>query len=664
MVLMLCGGLQTPCPAQEIVPFRLVGVDGHISTGYDTDEFATQQPSVDSTPPATQRQKQSAFRSEIFLMTHSYVYHPGFLALDVGGGPVFTSGHALSDGMVNRSQKTLYNFTAHATLLADKPVRGAVFYEHLNPTQSLSPGEIFIQQTEKYGFSLSLLAPVTPVPLNLEVTRLHDKGSSFERLVDDRTDRVALRLDRALWTFGTTQFNYNAQQQVSSSGSANLPIQNSRQDSQSLGADTYLKLGKDRKYDLTNNISYTRQKYTLAQGKAPKLDDFRFFLSYRGFHSSEWQTFADYQFTSNRQDERATLVNSANAGASWSTVKNVGLNASLHNLDTRAAQFKNTTRGVDGSLQYARSLPLGTGQASYALRYDQRAQTATGTNTTIIGERVVLSGTTPVALAQARVTTGSVVVRNTQRTQIYTEGIDYVLTVVGNSTRIQNVLSGSILNGEVVLADYAFDIGGTYGSTQLDQNLNFNWAPSRFLNVYLRYADSAPRVTSGMPTTPLNAVKSTLYGARADVPLGFSVDLLAGGFIETENRRETIAPFVRTAGEVYLQGDFPAVAGASFRAATRRTRVHADNLLQNVNLLGYDLMLGWQHRSGLRLTAAGFYERDSGGLEARARSAGSLKALWRFRRLTMSMDFSRTRESQGSYTRDRTLAHINLRRDF
>ncbi|MBL0125666.1 MAG: hypothetical protein IPP88_24390 [Betaproteobacteria bacterium] len=68
--------------------------------------------------------------------------------------------------------------------------------------------------------------------------------------------------------------------------------------------------------------------------------------------------------------------------------------------------------------------------------------------------------------------------------------------------------------------------------------------------------------------------------------------------------------------------------------------------------------------SGLRLTASGYYERDRGGFEPRERRAGSLKALWRFRRLIMTMDLSRTRESQGAYTRDRTLGHLVLRRDF
>jgi hypothetical protein len=509
-----------------------------------------------------------------------------------------------------------------------------------------------------------MLAPKTPVPLYVEATRSHDKGNSVERVVDNRIDRLSIKLDRALWSAGTTHFAYNIQQQESSSGSARAPILSSRQDSQTLSLDTQLRFGMDRQYDLTNNITYSTQKYTLAEGNTPKLDDLRFLLNYRGIHSSQWQSFANYFFSDNRQDDRATQVNSAIVGATWSTSKNSGLSASLRAIDTQAPQFKTLTQGIDGSARYDQALPIGTGQMSYSFRYDQRTQTASGTKTAIVGERIVLNGTSPSALLQPRVTFGSVVVRNASRTQVFIEGIDYLLTVVGNATRIQSILSGILLDGETVLVDYSFDIGGTYANTELDQTLNLNWAVSRFMSIYARHADSAPRVTSGTPSSPLNVVKSTLYGTRADIPLGTSTELLAGGFLERENRRETIAPYLRTAGEVYLQGDLPGLERASFRAATRRTRVQAENVLQSVDLLGYDLMLGWHYGSGVRMTASGYYERDRGGFEPRERRAASLKALWRFRRLIMSIDVSRTRESQGAFTRDRTLGHLNFRRDL
>ncbi|MBL0125668.1 MAG: hypothetical protein IPP88_24400 [Betaproteobacteria bacterium] len=246
---------------------------------------------------------------------------------------------------MNRSNKALYNFTALASLFADKPMRGTLFYDHLNPTQSLSPGEVS-QQSDKYGLTFSLLAPLTPVPVYFEANRTHDKGSSVERVVDNRIDRLSLKLDRALWNVGTTHFGYNAQKQVSASGSSKLPIQSSHQIRTASARRHPSQVGERAAIRSNNNIAYSTQKYTLAgtKGKTPKLDDFRFLLNYRGVHSSKWQSFANYFFSDNRQDERATQVNSAIVGATWTASKNSGLSASLRNINTRAPQSGSHTR--------------------------------------------------------------------------------------------------------------------------------------------------------------------------------------------------------------------------------------------------------------------------------------------------------------------------------
>ena len=263
-------------------------------------------------------------------MTHSYFYHPKFLLLDVGGGPIFSLGRAQDDATGNRSREFLYNFSVRATVLADKPARGTVFYEHLNPTISLSPGETFNQQTTRYGLTFALLAPVTPVPFNVEATRSQNKGSSTQRIIEDQIDRFTLNGYRSLWNFGMTQFSYHAQQQESANGSPGLPIQHSRLHSQSINADTRLQLGRDRQYDLYNNITYTTQKYTLEQAHTPEIENFRFLLNFQGKHTGNLRTTANYNFSRDRQDERATTVNAANAVITWSAERDLVLSAGLH----------------------------------------------------------------------------------------------------------------------------------------------------------------------------------------------------------------------------------------------------------------------------------------------------------------------------------------------
>jgi hypothetical protein len=381
-------------------------------------------------------------------------------------------------------------------------------------------------------------------------------------------------------------------------------------------------------------------------------------------HSTELQSFASLSSGRNRQDAEATDVRSGHAGLTWAPTPGLTLTAGLHGEDTHSPQFDMHASGVDGSVNWEQALPLGRLQASYSLRYDLRDQTAAQTQPTVVGERVVLTGTTPVALSRTNVIGSSVVVSNLTRTQVYVEGSDYILTVVGLTTRIERVLAGNILDRQELLVDYSFDIGGSYESTQRDQTISLNWALSRNLSAYFRYGDSVPRVRSGEPATPLNTIHATLVGMRGEVPVSFPIDLQLGGFLEGEDRRETIAPFRRTQGEFFVQGDLPFQEQVDFRATVRRMRVVADNVLQNVDLTGYDLSIGWRPSYGFNVSADAFSERDVAGPELRERRMGTLRALWRFRKLSLTANLSRTRETQGTYVRERSAGNFNLRREF
>jgi hypothetical protein len=225
-------------------------------------------------------------------------------------------------------------------------------------------------------------------------------------------------------------------------------------------------------------------------------------------------------------------------------------------------------------------------------------------------------------------------------------------------------LGGNILDASDVLVDYSFEVGGSYTSSQWDQNLSLNWAFKQYVNAYVRYQDTTPKVLSGTPTAPLNTIQSTLYGLRAEVPLNLSLPLVLGGFAERETRRETIAPFVRTASELFVQGDMPFINGATYRLAARRSRIDADNAYQSSRLTGVDVALGWMHSSGVRIFATSLAERDTAAIEYRERRAMSLRAVWRFRRISLTADVTKSREVQGEVKRDRAVGNISLRRDF
>jgi len=664
LALAACGCMSMAHGAEDFAGFKMTSYEGHVSLGGLRDDFMTLQPAYGDFGPSLKTQLRTNLRGEFNVMTHSYVYHPKFLSLDLGGGPVYESASLDSNDQRTRSNKALYNLYARASLLSDKPYRGTVYYEHLNPMLSVGPAEVLNQQTEKFGFTMALLAPTTPIPLALEASRTHTNGSSEVRVIDDRIDRFTFKADRAWGGNGRTRLGFDLMQQASSSGVVDLPIQGSQQHTRTLNADTELRFGKDKQYEFFNTLRASTQEYELEQGHLPRVQDLRAVLTYRGLHGRDWQSSASYNASRSRQDEQQNTVQSLNLGALWRPTDRLSFNAGLRGERTEASNFKARLWGGDGSMNFAQPLPLGTFYMSYSARYDEREQSASAPLTNVIGEAIALPGVQPVGLAQTKVTPGSVLVSNPTRTQVYVEGIDYALSVVGQTTRIQRLLGGNILDAADVLVDYSFDVGGSYASSQWDQNLSLNWAFKQYVNAYVRYQDTTPKVLSGTPTAPLNTIQSTLYGLRAEVPLNLPVPLLLGGFAERETRRETIAPFVRTASELFVQGDLPFIAGANYRLAARRSRIDADNAYQASHLKGVDVALGWMHSSGVRIFATSLVERDTAAIEYRERRAMSLRAVWRFRRISLTADLTKSREVQGQVERERTVGNISLRRDF
>ena len=645
----------------EIAPFRLTGIEGYLVTRYLRDDSS----SSGQVGGAATRQSISTQGEELFVMTHSYVYHPGLLSLDLGGGPLIDKINNTGDGVAMRQGRQVYNLSGRATILRDKPYNGALFYELRNQTQQLGPAQIMLTENARSGLEFALLKPVTPVPLHLDVSRNTTQGSSADQVTDERTDDVRLRMDADIGASGTTAFQYQSTHQTSRNGSPGLPILASTSDTGMLNLDTRAKFGADKQYDLANLITLNSYRYALSQGSALDFKDLRFSLDLRGRHSENLQTYAHYDLNSSKQADQATDLNSLRGGLTYKLNPDLSGTLAARGERNNTGPSASTLYGVDGSAQYRRALSLGEAQAGYGFSYLQREQVANAQLAWTIGEAVTLSGTTVVALNHEQITAGSVTVSNLTRSQTYVEGSDYLLSVVGLTTRIQRTVGGNILDGQALLVDYSYAFGGSYGLQQLDQNVNFNWALKSYLNAYLRFADSAPRLTSGMPTAPLNPARTSIYGSRGEIPLDFWLDTRLGGYAEHENRREAISPYQRTSLEAYAQLALPWVRDGTLRLGARRSRIDYDySPAQGVNLGAYDLRLSSRLPYNVNVSLDATHERDTGTPIARERFYLVARAWWRLRKLQWSFELHRTEDVQGDARRTRSYGQFTLRRDF
>ena len=651
--------------AQEITPFKLVGVEGYNNLRYLQNQFSSTQPSAGTATGTAANFGQSEFREELFVMTHSYVYHPNLLSLDIGIGSILQNSNFYTDSDEAKSDSMLYNFSARAKLLRDKPFQATLFYEHLNPTLNVAPGQVMTQQNTRYGADFEWLVPEIQVPLFIDFSRAHMQGSGSERVVDDQHDRFNVRASRNFGALGSTQAQYHLSQQTSLSGSNSLPIQGSTSRDQDLSIDSRFQFGPQREYNVNNLISLTSQSYTLmGSASVPERKEARFFLDMRGRSSNELQSFASINRNSNDQGELSASQTALAAGATYSPSSEwvVGTSARTETLQT--PQLNANSRSLDGSVRFQQKLPLGVMEASYVQRHEQHQQEAIASETRITGERLTLAGNAYAALAQLHVSNASLVISTVTRSQSFVEGSDYLLTLVGSETRVQRLIGGTIFDGQELIADYVYDLGGTFSYNKIDQTLNLNWAIGSYVSSYARLLNSAPRLGSGLPSFPLNAVRSNVYGLRVDVPVRSRVEVLLGANIERENRRETVSSYRRETEEFYAQIEDPFFGNGQFRLSARRIRIMYDNSLQDVDLHGYGFHYGTRLQLGPELSVNLNAETDIGGAFERRRIVAALKAYWSFRKLKLWFDFGRTVEIQGVFKRTPVVLQLQVRREF
>lgn len=648
----------------EIAPFRLTGSEGHVEARYLSDDILSSGP----VGGLGLRTRQSNVTEEIFLMTHSYVYHPSLLSLDLGGGPVFDKSHSDVDGVVTDSKRPLYSLSARATILRDKPYTGNLFYERHNQTQPVGPAQAILAQNTRYGGTFWHRNP-TLVPLQVDLTRTENHAEGARQIIHDRTDQLHVKLEADLADMGMSTFQYVGTRQDSASGSAGLPILASSGISNRANLDTRVKFGARSEHDLGNAIGLSTSRYTFGPGslrERAELKDFNFGLDLRGRHSHQLQSFGRYDFRTSKQNDQETTSHTAGAGVSYYLNPELSGTLGARAEDNRASQFSAALYAIDGTAQYLRILPVGQLTLGYNFSYSQRDQQTTAFQVRTIGERVTLAGTTFTTLGKQQIISGSVIVSNLTRTQIFVEGQDYVLSQIGLSLRIQRLIGGNILDGQEVLTDYDAAVGGSYAITQLDNSVNLSWTYRSYFSVFARHLHSTPRLVSGAPTAPINPVESTIYGLRADFPLPvLAQDLLLGASAERENRRETILPYQRESYEAYAQAESPLVGSGNIRIGTRRLQVdYANHPARAMDLRAYDVRLQSRLAYDIVLSVEATRERDTGTPVVRERSFASAKAQWRQRKLSLTVDLTRAQDVQGATRTKRSYGQVVLRRDL
>jgi hypothetical protein len=640
--------------AADIAPFRFTSVDGEISLRQYFDE---QMGGTIGLPKTGETR--STLEGEVFLRTEGYVYHPNLLKVDLGGGPLLVQSKVTSGGVSNSSTDPLYNLTAHFNFLEQKPYPVSFYYEHLNPSVYTSTTSRFLQENNKVGFNAALRRPGASANYVVDAFRSTTQGEGIDQIVDDEIEQASFRMGHSMGPNANGQLLLQRNDQDSRSGSPGVPILPTQSRTDTFNYDTKFKFVGDRKMQLHNVITYLDQEFDNSLGTLLR-EDLRITPDLRWYHSDTRDSYYRLNYVDSRDNAIVTNNRNLTAGINDRPSDKMNMGADIQLEDNKTTGFSVVSQSIGGNIKYEQDITSGQMRLSYAARYDHRDQQASAAQIPVVGELITLVGTTGVALANDYVVTSTIEVWNTGRTQLYTENVDYRVIVLGATTEIERLSSGAILDGQQVLVDYEYQTSGTVDYTMLTQNVQAGWSLKQYYNVYARLRNAVADIKTGSPTLPLNTGTSWTTGARADLPL--KNDMNIGAELIYDNYEQDISPYVRDSIDAYVEMPLPFLS--TLRLSARR--VHVDNIgsVEDVDLRG--LLLRVRSRPWFRanLTAELNMEEDVGGSLYRKLVSGSTTLSWRVRRLLLSAEFRASRETQGTFERDRLLFRFFLTREI
>lgn len=661
-------GFPGACFAEDIAPFRLTGIEGYASIGYLSDSETT---GTSGGPASTYAI--SNMQEEIFINTHSYFYHPNFLKMELGGGPLGVQNTTELNGVGRKDNELLYNLTGRLNFLEQKSTPLEVYYEHLNPTVTTGLTQSFILTNTRHGATFSVREPLSPVLIVADAFRLHSEGRNATYVVNDDIEQASLRLSTALGVDGYGQLSYQVNHQFSQGGNLDLPILPTSIENHTASFDSRSQLGDKREFVLTNFLNYNTLTYERTDSTLA-LENFRFSPDLRWQHSETLSSFYNYNLYKSSEDTVNTMIETTNQSVRTGLVHRdadrLSVTADVHGDGNQTTGLSQSSYGAGLQASYMQPWKNTVLRLSAGASYDQKDRVAAAALIYVIGERIQLIDGIPVTLAQEYIDTGTIRVFNLARTQEYCPDViplpagctvaDYRIIVIGSRTQIQRLATGNILDGQEVLVDYAFQTGGTAGFNVFDQNYQVSLTLYRNYTTYVRYHDVSYHLTSGLPTLPLNPLRNTLIGLRFDQP--FLQEYTLGGEVMFERQDEEVSPFRRESYDAYLQ--LPSFFRVYSRFSGQRVFVDYLNSSEDVNLTRWAIQLRSNPWAYTSLTAEASYEEDIGGTLRRATTRDTIGLEWRIRQLLVRAEGGYSRELQGAFERDRTVIRISARRDF
>jgi hypothetical protein len=637
----------------DIKPFGLLDVSGHVRVGYlfdDRERGASLEKSFE---------QQSSWEEEIFVLTRSFIYHPGFLNMDFGGGPVFVQQQFDTNVDSATNDDVLFNFLGRLNLLELKTYPVSVYYERTHPSVTTNRSGRFLVQNDVYGVSghiSGLLRDRTSA--RYAITRRDAAGSGLGSVVDTAADTKTFALQSRYRNSDSIEFRFDKLDQVSASGSAGLPIVRSELDQTIAEVHADNVFGAAEQFRVSQRLRRMEQENVTTVTST--LDDRVYNGNIQWQYNSDGRMFFNLRDATSKRESTRQDVTDLEFGASEQLTERTFARGSVAHSAVDQTGFRRDRSSVRGSADYSRETGFGGISISGSARAERNDQESTADTIDVFDEPLLLVGTTPVDLRNEFVVDGSVVVRNVDKTQTYLEGLDYRLIVTGTVTSVQRLVNSGITDGETVLVDYSYSTSGTAEYDTLGSGIAFRADFLRTFRAHVRYDWQDSKVRAGELTNPLNDGEILEFG------VGTSNQFLDGWTLDAQYRHlqqdvET-SPFVSDQLEVSVTTSLRGTLSLTLAGGLNETDY--ENSDEDVSQVTYRVGLrGLLFRRSYFAYDA-FLLDDTGGSLARKQLRHRLHFQWNYRQMRFDLRATLSDDELGISERNNTTVTAQLTRVF
>jgi len=646
-ILFLTGCYTNTLMAADFKAFQFIDYDAWFEYRHTLDEY------VDSNNGAeTYRQKQRTNEEELFIMTRSFILHPNFINMDIGGGVNLVQDMFQNSNVSTEYSDELFNFDFRANILQKKPHPLTFYYKLTHPSELAGVSERLQQTSSITGFEASLLQPLVPFRLNISASQQDLKGSNTSRIVDDESDRYEIKLSKIFTQDYSTRFSYSEEYRTNRSGNLSSEIVDSINDIRTFTYGSEWQFGNNKQFRYFDFASSIKQEGPVNR------DEVRFTPNLHWKISNKLNSTFGYNYIESMQNQLSMTHHFFNTRLNYNHSDSTHMNAGIRYQEDRMDGSLMNTNSIDGAIRFKRILPIGTLSLRMATKLDINDRDTQTNEVDIIGEQVTLTGLTPVALSRDFIVDSSIVVMNLARTQTYIPMLDYRVIVIGSQTEIQRLSGSNIGDPETVLVDYSYEVGEDVSYQALTQDYQALLKVNQHVEFLVRFHTLDHTVESGDPSL-LNDKESFIYGVKLEYPVTKIMEIGAGA--EHESHDEDISPFERDNANAWFQLALP--AASRLRLALNLSKVDYENSIEDVDLEGISMLFRSRPFSHTLITLEARSEKETGGSVPREIESIRLNAQWQLYQVTLSAEANYSFEKTGDIERDRSGILFTLRRD-